>query len=202
MLSGASTSLARFTRGSSRRMVWLAAAGGLALFTAACGSTSTGTGTGSGSNPPSSSSGAAAGSTVGMTTASLGSVLTDSKGNTLYILTSDHGSTTACDSVCLHYWVPVTAAGTPVAGSGVTAKLGSDMEANGTHQLTVNGALVYTYVGDHGAGQVSGQGVKSNGGTWWALTPTGAWITGAAASTSASSTPSATHSSGGGGYGY
>jgi predicted lipoprotein with Yx(FWY)xxD motif len=203
MSSGASTSLTRFTSRShlGRRSIWLAAAAGLALLTAACGnSTSTGTGSGGGSNPASASS-STSGTTVGMTSSSVGSVLTNSQGKTIYVLTSDHPGNSACTTVCLHYWTPVAAPTTVTFATGVTAKFGVATRSDGTHQLTVNGSPVYTYVGDQGSGQVTGQGLKDYGGVWWVLTPAGVWITGAAASSSSS--PSATHSSsGGGGYGY
>lgn len=44
----------------------------------------------------------------------------------------------------------------------------------GTKQLTVSGWPVYTYTGDTAAGQANGQRLNVNGGTWWAVTTSGA----------------------------
>lgn len=63
--------------------------------------------------------------------------------------------------------------GTPTAASGVSAHLGR-LAVSGGEQLTVNGYPAYTYIGDGSAGQTAGQGVRSFGGTWWALSTTGA----------------------------
>jgi hypothetical protein len=67
--------------------------------------------------------------------------------------------------------------------------------SNGAVQATYDGHPLYTYVGDSAPGQINGNGKNVSGGLWWAMTPSGAKLGGAAPKPSSSS-------SGGGGYGY
>jgi hypothetical protein len=46
-------------------------------------------------------------------------------------------------------------------------------ESDGETYATYNGWLMYEFTGDSGPGQGHGEGIKSFGGTWYALTPTG-----------------------------
>lgn len=66
--------------------------------------------------------------------------------------------------------------GTPAAGPGVGARLGTLVVAGGA-QLTVDGLPAYTFAGDTAAGQTRGQGIASFGGRWWAFDASGAAIT-------------------------
>jgi hypothetical protein len=47
------------------------------------------------------------------------------------------------------------------------------MKANGEEYPTYNDYLLYEYSGDTKAGQANGVGIKSFGGTWYALSPSG-----------------------------
>src|SRR5215469_1585939 len=172
---------------SERRHVmrngWLVPVGAIAatLVIAACGSSSaTGnSGTGSGSSPAAAASGGA------LTTAKVGSatLLTNSKGFTLYWFVPDTSTTSKCDASCIKYWPPVP--GPASAGSGVTGTLGVITRSNGAKQATWNGHPLYTYVGDTSPGMAKGNGLNISGGVWHEIV-----LTGKAAS------------SGGGGYGY
>jgi hypothetical protein len=73
------------------------------------------------------------------------------------------------------------------AGSGVQASLLGTMKlSDGETYPTYNGWLMYEFSGDGGPGQGKGQGIKSFGGTWYALSPAGTPVTaGATAATSA-----------------
>ncbi len=104
----------------------------------------------------------------------LGTVLVDGRGRTLYELTSDTAARSTCTGACLVAWPPVVVTAPPAAGAGVSATLG--VVAAG-QQLSVNGHRVYTFSRDTAPGQSSGQGIRSFGGTWWALDPTGVPIT-------------------------
>jgi predicted lipoprotein with Yx(FWY)xxD motif len=108
--------------------------------------------------------------TVAVAKTSIGSVLVDSKGMTIYLFTVDKGTTSSCTGGCLQEWPPVVATGTPTPGTGVTATLSTAAQADGTKQLVVNGHLVYTFANDKAAGDTMGQGV---GKVWYALTPSG-----------------------------
>lgn len=99
------------------------------------------------------------------TTASVpgvGTVLVDG-GRTIYVLTKPGEKNVPCTAAsgCTSAWPPVTGA--------------------------YKGWRVYEYTGDTGSGQANGEGLKSYGGTWYAL--------------DASGRPVETSSSGGG-YGY
>ena len=110
----------------------------------------------------------------------LGKVLVDPRGMTLYAFAADSANHSACTGSCLAYWPPVPGADAAVvAGSDVSAKLGTFTRSDGSSQLTANGFPMYTYAGDAAAGQTNGQGKNLSGGLWWIVGPTGAWVTGA-----------------------
>ncbi len=184
---------------------WLAASGAAAavVFLAACGS-SAASGTG-GAAPASSapaSSSAAGGSAssnsgAGIKTASVsgGTVLTTAQGFTIYWFAIDKPNKSNCtSSECVTFWPPVTGQASAASGVSLPGKLGSFTRSDGTTQATYNGHPLYTYKGDTAAGQVNGNGLNISGGLWYALTPSGAKLTGQPASSPTSS--------GGGGYGY
>jgi len=104
----------------------------------------------------------AAGATVDIaTTASFGTVLTDAQGFALYTFPSDHNGMSACTGACVSVWPALTvpAGTTPTAGTGVSGTVASVLQANGTYQVTYNGAPLYTFVGDTTAGAVTGNNV-------------------------------------------
>jgi predicted lipoprotein with Yx(FWY)xxD motif len=133
---------------------------------------------------------------------SLGKVLVDPNGMTVYELTSDSSGHVSCTGQCLQYWPPVDPAAAPAKGA-VTAKLASTANPGGGRILTVAGHPVYTFVKDKAPGDVTGEGVKSFGGTWYALSANGHPVKAsgspAAPASSGSSTSGSSH---GGGYGY
>lgn len=97
------------------------------------------------------------------------SVLTDSHGKTLYWFAPDTTHSSACYGECVAYWPPVY--GTPTAGPGVSGKLGTITRTDGKLQATYNGRPLYTYVGDSGPGQASGNDIDINGGYWYEVKP-------------------------------
>jgi predicted lipoprotein with Yx(FWY)xxD motif len=103
--------------------------------------------------------------------ASLGSILVDSNGMTLYLYTKDTPNTSNCYSTCASYWPPLLATGTPTAGTGVTASmLGTTTRTDGTTQVTYNGWPLYYYASDKAAGDTTGENVQ---GVWYVITPDG-----------------------------
>ncbi len=100
-----------------------------------------------------------------MADSSLGSILVDGKGMTLYMFTKDSANMSACTGQCLVAWPPLL--GKPTMGSGVDdSKLGSFQRADGSTQATYNGWPLYYWKGDTKAGDVSGQNVS---GVWFVL---------------------------------
>jgi predicted lipoprotein with Yx(FWY)xxD motif len=138
---------------------------------------------------------------------SLGTILVDSQGMTLYHLSGEQNGKFICtSSACVGVWHPLIApsSGAP-SGEGVS--LGTVKRPEGTVQVTYKGTPLYTFTGDQQPGETKGQGIKDVG-TWSAVT-TGS---GSAPAASSSSAPAAAapstggsseeSSSGGGSYGY
>jgi predicted lipoprotein with Yx(FWY)xxD motif len=106
---------------------------------------------------------------------SLGKVLVDVKGETLYMFTKDKNGKSACTGSCLKFWVPVHTFGAPTAGSGAQAGLlGTTPFAPGVTQVTYKGHPLYFFGGDQAPGDIKGQGFK---GLWYAVDPTGSAVT-------------------------
>lgn len=105
------------------------------------------------------------------TNATLSSFLTDSKGMTLYLFTSDTPGLSTCYGSCASYWPPLLTNGAPVAGTGVdAAMLGTLTRTDGTTQVTYNSWPLYYYSKDGKAGDTTGEAVQ---GTWYVITPAG-----------------------------
>ncbi len=143
----------------------------------------------------------------------VGTVLVNGAGRTLYLLTSEKGGKVTCTASngCTTYWPPVTlpkGATAASAGSGVNKSLLATARApDGSLYVTYGGYPLYTYAADPGPGHAAGQGIRSFGGTWYAVSTSGAPVTSGAkpsSSTSpASTSPGSSGSSGGyGGSGY
>jgi predicted lipoprotein with Yx(FWY)xxD motif len=105
---------------------------------------------------------------------SLGSILVNSTGRTLYLFKADSRTKSACTGACATAWPPLLAEGKPIAGTGLTAsKLGTITRASGSRQVTYNGHPLYLFVKDTKPGQTNGQGVTAFGAAWFAVSPAG-----------------------------
>jgi predicted lipoprotein with Yx(FWY)xxD motif len=96
----------------------------------------------------------------------IGSVtlVTNSKGRTVYSFAPDTSSKSNCNGSCAQLWPPVK--GPAKAGPGVTGKLGTIKRSDGSTQATYNGHPLYTYVGDAKPGQATGNNLNLSGGVW------------------------------------
>jgi predicted lipoprotein with Yx(FWY)xxD motif len=109
----------------------------------------------------------------------VGTVLVDGQGRTVYILTSSGQKNVPCTdaSGCTKVWpdLPLPSGKSAAkAGMGLKASLlGTRKLSDGETYPTYNGYLMYEYTGDSGPGQANGEGIKSFGGIWYALTPSG-----------------------------
>jgi LPXTG-motif cell wall-anchored protein len=114
----------------------------------------------------------AAGNAVNMVAnPTLGSILTDSDGRTLYRFTKDTVNlSSACYGGCAASWPPLLIAdGNPVAGEGVNGNmLGVLTRTDGTRQVMYNGMPLYYYNKDVNAGDTNGQLV---GNVWYIVHP-------------------------------
>ena len=118
-------------------------------------------------------------STVEMRSTSLGRILVNSRGHTLYLFKKDSRGKSACTGACAQFWPPLRASGAPTAGSGVSAsKLGTIRRSDGKPQVTYKGHPLYLFVQDTKAGDTKGQDLKAFGAEWYALTPGGNQVSG------------------------
>jgi predicted lipoprotein with Yx(FWY)xxD motif len=108
-----------------------------------------------------------------------GEYLADARGTPLYIFTRDRRHRSTCYKACARAWPPVTTDGRPeaIAPSLDAGKLGTIARRDGTTQVTYAGWPLYYYVRDQGAREPTGQGIRSFGGEWYLLSPTGKVLT-------------------------
>jgi predicted lipoprotein with Yx(FWY)xxD motif len=173
------------TRRLPTSLLSIAVAGSLAV--AGCGSGGGSSATSSGAQPGTPSGHAATLNVASQ--GSLGKILVDSKGRTLYLFQKDAGTKSACTGACAAEWPPLRASGKPVAGTGLSAsKTSTTARSDGGPEVTYNGHPLYLFAGDQKPGDTNGQGITAFGGGWFALTPAGTTVSGSG--------------SGGGGNGY
>ncbi len=95
-------------------------------------------------------------------------VLTDTKGLTLYTLSGETHGKFICTGSCLNVWPPLLVApGTKPKGP---VALGTIKRPEGKTQVTFGGMPVYTFSGDSRKGEANGEGLKDVG-VWHAVTP-------------------------------
>ena len=150
-----------------RNITFLAAAAAalaIALFAVGYGS--------SAASPTSSAAGKA--TRLGSANSTLGRLVVDGSGRTLYLFEKDKNRHSACYGACAQYWPPLLTHGKPVARVGVKQSLlGTTRRRNGSQQVTYAGHPLYRYVGDTGAGQTNGAGLQDFGGGWDPISPSG-----------------------------
>lgn len=176
-----------------------------ALLLAACGSNlangpASSAGTSAAATPSASMASGQAASTkmimLKKAATSIGPVLVDAQGFTLYRYDKDTKNTSsACAGSCATAWPPLLGRPSGAAAMMFVGKFGTITRPGGMIQATYKGHPLYTYAGDHAPGQTNGNG---SGGTWHVLKVS------LPASMSASPMPSssATMTGGGGGGGY
>ncbi|MBI5300580.1 MAG: hypothetical protein HY868_00470 [Chloroflexi bacterium] len=116
--------------------------------------------------------------TLALNQTSLGKIITDGNGMSLYMYPPDtrEPSTSNCYDSCARAWPPLLTAGKPeLKGTDLTASLvGTTTRKDGTTQVTYNGWPLYFWNRDRNPGDVLGQGV---GDIWWVMTADGGIIT-------------------------
>jgi predicted lipoprotein with Yx(FWY)xxD motif len=117
----------------------------------------------------------AKGAVVSTAKASLGPIIVNSKGRTLYLFEKDRNGKSACSGQCAVFWPPLITSGKPgVAGGASASLIGTTRRADGRLQVTYNHHPLYTFAKDKKAGQTTGVGVNAFGATWGAVSPAGA----------------------------
>ena len=155
-----------------------------ALALASCGG---GNSTPASIPPPKTANGKPA--TLGVESTSLGKILVNGQGDTLYLFQADTGTKSNCSGACATNWPPLTS-GNPTVGKGASAsKVGTTKRSDGRTQVTYNGHPVYTYSGDGSAGDTNGQGLNAFGGLWYVVSPAGQQVTKSPPSSSGGGNP-------------
>jgi predicted lipoprotein with Yx(FWY)xxD motif len=140
------------------------------LALTACGGTTTSQSTSTGTPQP---------TTIAVASnATLGQILVDGSGRTLYLFVADQGTTSVCYTDCAAAWPPVLTPGPPQAGAGATASLlGTTARKDGSTEVTYGGHPLYYFIGDKNPGDTTGQKLNNFGGLWYVVSPSGMQIT-------------------------
>ncbi len=119
---------------------------------------------------------------------SLGTILVDSKGRTLYAFGHDLKNKSRCSGQCASNWPPAKAPAKPTVANGISkSKLKVIKRSDGTHQLSYNGHPLYRFIADSGPGSTNGENITAFGGTWDVVSKSGSIVTHAPSSGSTSS---------------
>jgi predicted lipoprotein with Yx(FWY)xxD motif len=162
----------------NRSITFFASATALVLAASAvagCGAGGGGHASGS-SAAPNNAKGQSA--TVGVANETLGKILIDSQGRTLYRFQRDSDAKSTCTGACAVDWPPLRATGKPSVGGGANASVvATSARLDGKPQVTYNGHPLYRFSGDHSPNDTNGQGVNAFGGLWYALSSSGNEVT-------------------------
>jgi predicted lipoprotein with Yx(FWY)xxD motif len=107
-----------------------------------------------------------------MDAGTLGTVVTNAQGMTLYRFDKDKSQppTTACVDACAKSWPPATLTDDASLEGVDKSLIGTLDRPDGIKQLTIANWPMYTYSKDAKAGDTTGEAV---GGTWWSAAPNG-----------------------------
>jgi predicted lipoprotein with Yx(FWY)xxD motif len=147
----------------------------LVALVAGCGSSSKSSTTPASGSNASQSQPATGSTSLKSKSTSIGNVLVDASGRTVYELVGDSTAHPTCTGACLSIWPAV--------------------KTNGT-QVVVNGHPVYTFVSDTASGQTKGQNFTDQWGKWLALDASGNPISGSTPSQAPASTSKAPNGGG------
>ena len=117
------------------------------------------------------SASAAAGAEIKLADSSLGQIIVDGAGKTLYMFTPDEGGTPTCYDDCATAWPPLVAAdaASVTAGTGLDAsKITVVDRTDGTKQVKYGEYPLYYFANDAAAGDVNGQGLND---VWFVAEP-------------------------------
>jgi predicted lipoprotein with Yx(FWY)xxD motif len=111
-------------------------------------------------------------STLKLKKTSVGTILVNGRGFTLYAFTKDGRNREACQSIsgCLSLWPVVSGSARPILGPGLKrSKVGTIRLKSGQKQLTYGGHPLYRYAADSGPGQTFYVNFLQFGGRWPAV---------------------------------
>ncbi|MGK2852101.1 MAG: COG4315 family predicted lipoprotein [Candidatus Limnocylindrales bacterium] len=126
------------------------------------------------SEAPPASAPAAEATTIALADSSLGSIIVDADGKTLYAFTNDVDGTSTCYDDCATAWPPLIAGADVSLGDGLDAtKLSTVDRTDGTKQVKYGDWPLYYFAADAAAGDTNGQGVGTK---WFVVDAAGALI--------------------------
>ena len=115
--------------------------------------------------------------TVSTAKTSLGRILVNSRGRTLYMFAKDRSGKSACNGMCAKFWPPLIARGKVQAAAGAKVSLiGRIRRADGRMQVTYKRHPLYAFVKDTKKGQTKGEELSVFGAKWYAVSPAGARV--------------------------
>ena len=115
---------------------------------------------------------------VATASSSLGTILVESRGRTLYVFERDSRGQSVCSGACAMEWPPLIAGGKPAAaGTARGSLLGTTRRSDGRRQTTYRGHPLYRFAGDTQPRQTDGQGLRAFGGGWFVVSPAGERVT-------------------------
>lgn len=115
-----------------------------------------------------------ASSAISLKQTPVGRVLVDATGRTLYLFAGDARNLSRLSPAGRAIWPPFISGSAPAAtGGALAAQIGTVPGGRGPRQITYNGHPLYYYVGDHGPGQIAGQGLNEFGARWYVVSPVG-----------------------------
>jgi predicted lipoprotein with Yx(FWY)xxD motif len=148
-------------------------------------------------HPPATHAAQAKGAVISTAKTSLGRIIVNANGRTLYLFEKDKRGKSSCTGQCASFWPPLIASGKPLATAGAKASLlGTTKRGDGRLQVTYNHHPLYTFVKDTKKGQTSGEAVDAFGAEWYAVSAAGAKVEKNDANSSSGGDPAP------GGYGY
>ena len=107
---------------------------------------------------------------------SLGQILVDGEGRTLYMFKPDSAGEPTCYEDCEKNWPPLTVTGDITVGEGLDAsKFMTVDRTDGSKQVKVGTWPLYYFANDAAPGDTNGQEV---GDVWYVVSPTGEPIEG------------------------
>lgn len=110
---------------------------------------------------------AAQGVVVKSMASTLGNILADSRGMTLYIFTKDSPNVSNCYDGCATAWPPLLVpSGQNATGENIGGTFSTTQRKDGTQQVTYNGQPLYYFQKDQQPGDVTGQNV---GNVWFVV---------------------------------
>jgi predicted lipoprotein with Yx(FWY)xxD motif len=102
-----------------------------------------------------------------------GTMLFNDKGQAIYIWEIEESTKAECYGDCTEAWPPVLTDGAPRAAGSVNKDLlGTTQRTDGSTQVTYNGHPLYYYAHEE-AGEVKCHNIRTHGGLWWVIQPSG-----------------------------